>query len=118
MKWDDFKIGFWHPFGPRPKSGGRAEEPDDILERKTGEIRDRGWTLWSFQGRRNETLEGRLQQIRDAQVSAVLVVCSDSLNAELPRSKPERCRWYKPVGREWQSIPACIEVPRPSLPRA
>src|SRR5262245_29022138 len=49
QNWEDFELGFWHPFG----SHGR-ESPEDIINRKRSETDKNGWTLWSFQYRRPE----------------------------------------------------------------
>ena len=42
-------IGFWHPFGVH---GGETRE--HIIKRKRSEIENNGWTLWSFQYRKDE----------------------------------------------------------------
>jgi hypothetical protein len=43
VPWDDFQMGFWHPFGPYT-----ARSPVSILQWKRDEIERHGWTFWSF----------------------------------------------------------------------
>jgi hypothetical protein len=71
MVYDQFKIGFWHPFGQHGQ-----ESPESIIDRKREEIRLNGWTLWSFQHRR--TLEALRQEILAVGDPPIFVFCSDS----------------------------------------
>jgi hypothetical protein len=41
--WDQFELGFWHPFGPYT-----GLSTDEVLEWKGGEVERHGWTFWSF----------------------------------------------------------------------
>jgi hypothetical protein len=47
----DFELGFWHPFGSHDSGS-----PEDIINRKRSETEKNGWSLWSFQYRRPESL--------------------------------------------------------------
>ena len=43
IPWDDFQLGFWHPFGPYTGLSVGA-----ILRWKQDEVQRHGWTFWSF----------------------------------------------------------------------
>jgi hypothetical protein len=110
-----FEIGFWHPFGPHG-----LETPEQILERKQGEIRANGWTLWSFQYRTPSSLEAWSRALRTASPSAVPVVyCSNSGRAVDPAKagvsvRTTECRSYQLTGEdEWRTLPAGVRVPHP-----
>jgi hypothetical protein len=119
--WNQFSIGFWHPFGPH---GG--ETPEEVLDRKEKEILDHGWTLWSFQQRRPETLELWLSALKDVQGQPVFVFCSDSPGAVDPQDKlsqeqiaVNRMKEYRAsTSHDWSAIPAAITVPHPGKPVA
>jgi hypothetical protein len=109
-----FKIGFWHPFGPH----GR-ETPEQIIERKRGEIAANGWTLWSFQYRRLLVLEAWFHELSASGPSAVPVFCSegrgavDPAEAGVPVGTTE-CRSYRFVSQDqWRPWPAGVRVPHP-----
>jgi hypothetical protein len=108
MIWDQFKFGFWHPFGPHGQ-----ESPEEIIARKRREIKSNGWTLWSFQHRL--MLNEWRREIREAGDPPVFVFCSDSPTAKDPASSnPPFCTRYKVIGdHEWQPIPETVEVPHP-----
>lgn len=114
--WNQFSIGFWHTFGPH---GGEA--PDEILNRKEKEVSAHGWTLWSFQQRRSETLEMWLTALKDVQDKPVFVFCSDSPGAIDPQDKLDQeqivtnqMREYRASSsQDWSAIPAAIIVPHP-----
>ena len=112
MVYDQFKIGFWHPFGQH----GR-ESPESIINRKREEIRLNGWTLWSFQFR--HTLEAWRREILAVGDPPVFVFCSDSPKAKDPASSsPPVCTRYTFIGDpEWQPIPEAVKVPHPFRPR-
>ena len=107
MTWDDFSIGFWHPFGAHA-----SESRDSILVRKAREIQDNGWTLWSFQYRR--TLELWCNLIQKHNPARVFVFCSDSPGAVDPGSQVGNCRSFRLPGMtEWSEIPPSISVRHP-----
>ena len=41
--WEQFQLGFWHPFGAYTGLSGAQ-----ILDGKAAEVARHGWTLWSF----------------------------------------------------------------------
>ena len=108
----EFKIGFWHPFGPHG-----CETAEQIIERKRREIEANGWTLWSFQHRTAKSFDDWFQQLK--QVSEPLVFCSKSDGAVDPSRvgtylDPVECRYYKCPGyAEWQSFPPEVKVIHP-----
>jgi hypothetical protein len=107
MNYSLFQIGFWHPFGPH----GR-ESVDEILERKRREIRENGWTLWSFQRRR--VLDDWRHEILTASPDAVYVFCSEGVGATDPPNEPVACRSYRLISDAgWQPLPKAIRVPHP-----
>jgi hypothetical protein len=106
-----FEIGFWHPFGPHG-----LETPEEIIERKRGEIAVNGWTLWSFQYRRSLVLDRWSLELSRARPPAVFVFCSDSVGAVDPATRvgTAECQSYQFWGREdWQPLPAAVRVPHP-----
>lgn len=106
--WNDFSIGFWHPFGPHGD-----ENPEEILSRKAAEVSDNHSTLWSFKFFRQETLHLWASLIRSADASAVYVLCSDSKpqNSTLPSRVMEIAEEYKSIDDAgWKPIPNGIEV--------
>jgi hypothetical protein len=107
MSYTQFQFGFWHPFG---QHGG--EKPEHILERKKEEIKANGWTLWSFQWRRQAYLDAWCKQL--ARADAVYVFCSDGQGAKDPPHSPSNCKSYRHVGdTTWNLIPEAIHVPHP-----
>ncbi len=107
MSYSQFQIGFWHPFGPH----GR-ESVEEILERKSREIRENGWTLWSFQKRC--VLDDWRREIIAAGPDAVYVFCSEGVGAADPPNEPAPCRSYRLIGDlTWQPTPKAISVPHP-----
>lgn len=74
--WDDFHIGFWHPFGPYT---GRS--PEEVIEWKHGEAERHGWTFWSFAFSPTANLWLRLLEKSQGPVFAF---CSHSPNARDP----------------------------------
>lgn len=102
----NFEIGFWHPFGPHCD-----ETPAEIIERKRKEIRDNGWTLWSFQYRTPETLKAWYSEIIKQRPKYVLVFCSDGTGAKSPKGKTVRCRNYIPItALKSEKIPLNVKV--------
>ena len=114
MDWETFTIGFWHPFGDHgAHPDGRIETADEILQRKSLEIASTGgWTLWSFQYRRDlDELVKVLEQVNSGRVYAL---CSDSRSTVAPSGEVRRCRQYRPARtNEWQDIPNTISIPHP-----
>jgi hypothetical protein len=109
MDWDDFNVGFWHPFGTH---GG--EETASILNRKSKEISDTGWTLWSFQYLKPPTIQKWLDLIEAMKSGPIYTVCSDSAGAKDPQGQPNDCNEYLPVpSQDWLRIPSTIQVPHP-----
>lgn len=101
---------FWHCFGVHA-----GESPEEILNRKKREIEaNSGWTLWSFSGKRPETVELWNAEIQSAHPSRVHALCSKSRNAIDPKGTPAFAREFREVGKEcWQPIPEKIKVPHP-----
>jgi len=100
-------IGFWHPFGAH---GGETRK--HIIRRKRLEIKNNGWTLWSFQYRRDETLGQWLNKTKSK--NRVFVFCSDSEGARDPigdRFNTKQFRWR--VSDKWIDIPKMIKIPHP-----
>jgi hypothetical protein len=115
MNYDAFKLGFWHPFGPH----GR-ETAEQIIVRKRKEIEDNdGWTLWSFQYRRSETLDEWYERLRANSGESPVVFCSHSPKAKDPANvgvpvNPIDCQSYRFVGQEnWQPLPPRVSVRHP-----
>jgi hypothetical protein len=108
----EFNVGIWHPFGPH----GR-ETAEEIISRKRTEIGVNGWTLWSFQYRRQEILEEWFRHLSN--VRNPVVFCSMSLNAVDPAStgipvEPRECLAYRSCGEiVWQTIPPGVKVRHP-----
>jgi len=102
-------YAFWHCFGIHA-----GEKPDEIIDRKRREIDATGWTLWSFSGKRPQTVELWTSEIHSPQQSPVLALCSKSRNAVDPKGAPAYAREFKNVEQQsWQSIPESIKVPHP-----
>ncbi len=109
MKYKNFRIGFWHPFGPHSD-----ESAEHILMRKTKEAERNGWTLWSFQPR--QTLLEWYRQIKITNPKKVFVFCSAG-NGKDPvenGSPAINCSSYRFINNEkWFSIPKRIRVGHP-----
>ena len=101
---------FWHCFGVHA-----GESPEDIIVRKRREIdSNNGWTLWSFSGKKNRTIELWTSEIQLENPSDVYALCSKSRNAVDPKGTQAFAREFKSVGQEiWQPIPESIKVPHP-----
>ncbi len=104
-----FRIGFWHPFGDHGD-----ENRDHIILRKQKEIiNNKGWTLWSFQGRKSETIDKWVKEI-EQQGGRVFVLCSDSKGAKNPSSKKFDVKQYKFVdSNKWVNMPPSIKISHP-----
>jgi len=74
--WDNFQIGFWHPFGPY--TGLSAAQ---VLDWKSCEVERHGWTLWSFVY--SSSAAAWLDLLADVQ-GPVYALCSDSPGARDP----------------------------------
>jgi hypothetical protein len=113
MDWEQFVIGFWHPFGPHSD-----ETEAQILERKVREIEANGWTLWSFQYR--PMLAHWHLELTAANPDKVWVLCSagggrDPLEGSGARVRD--CRSYRLAGESaWRSFPNTIRVPHAMRP--
>lgn len=100
-------IGFWHPFGDH---GGETRE--QIIGRKKLEIKNNGWTLWSFQYRKDETIDQWLHQIGNK--NRVFVFCSDSKCARDPiGDRFDAKQFSRGVSDKWIDIPKTIKIPHP-----
>jgi len=104
-----FTIGFWHPFGNHG-----AEDRDHIILRKQKEIiNNKGWTLWSFQGRTRETIDKWIKEIKKYN-QRVFVLCSNSEGAKNPSGKIFPVKQYQFVNsNKWINIPSAIKIPHP-----
>ena len=110
MNFGDFKIGFWHPFGPHAE-----ETPEQIIRRKSDEIASNGWTLWSFQHRK--TLASWCSTIRESGADKVFVFCSHSAATRNPSSKAIPCTRYRFADSSiWQPFPNGVKIPHPFGP--
>lgn len=109
MNYTDFRIGFWHPFGPHS-----CESAEQILARKAREVEANGWTLWSFQHR--PMLDEWHQQLARETSDSAFVFCSAGGGKDpIDRgglAQAVDCQSYRFVGEtEWRSMPAQIRVP-------
>jgi len=105
--WNEFSIGFWHPFGAHSHEGTKR-----ILNRKQDEIKCNEWTLWSFRGRTEVTVQFWLNQLKGAK--EVFALCSNSPSAVDPavENNPPLCMNYRLLGEEvWKPIPDAVKVP-------
>ncbi|MGB2762751.1 MAG: hypothetical protein WBC21_04460 [Minisyncoccales bacterium] len=104
-----FTIGFWHPFGDHG-----PEDRDQIILRKHKEIiKNKGWTLWSFQNRVDETIDKWKNELKNV-TTKIFVLCSDSADAEAPVGNQFYAKEYKFVNsNEWINIPSTITIPHP-----
>lgn len=76
--WDEFEVGFWHPFGPY--TGLTTQQ---VLEWKHGETERYGWTFWSFAY--SPTADVWLRHLAKA-AGPVFALCSHSPGARDPDS--------------------------------
>lgn len=108
-----FDVGFWHPFGPHGvKKDGSPETAEEIITRKSNEIKLNGWTLWSFQYRK--TLGIWYQEISKLLPCNVFVFCSDSKSTKNPKGTCLACLFYTPINKNNRiQIPHRIYVPHP-----
>ena len=120
LSWENFELGFWHPFG----SHGR-ESLEEIINRKRRETENNGWTLWSFQYRRPESLNEWYRQLTLAKPHGpVVVFCStggSAVDPDRPGSltRTADCREYQLIGcgdLDWRPVPPLIRVPHPFGP--
>lgn len=97
--WENFTIGFWHPFGPY--TGLSAAQ---VLEWKRFETERHGWTFWSFV---YSSSEAWLEQL--ASVSGpVFAFCSDSPGARDPdqhRGTLLASHFRYPRDGDWKAMP-------------
>ena len=107
LNWEDFELGFWHPFG----SHGR-ESPEDIISRKRSETDKNGWTLWSFQYRRPEALDAWYRELSFAKPRGpVVVFCSmghSAIDPDRPGTltRTANCMRYRFIGDgSWRAVP-------------
>lgn len=115
MNLADFRLSFWHPFGPHAQEG-----MEDIIARKQHEINRNGWTLWSFTYR--PMLDAWHQKLK-LTTGRVFAFCSEGKGAVDPvregsASKTLECRHYRFVGNtEWLQMPSGIKVLHPFQPK-
>jgi len=121
LGWENFELGFWHPFG----SHGR-ESPEEIINRKRSETEKNGWTLWSFQYRRPESLNEWYRELSLAKPRGPVVVFCSMGNSAVDPDRPGAltttadCREYRFVGHDdayWRPVPPLIRVPHPFGPK-
>ncbi len=112
MDWEQFVIGFWHPFGPH------SDERKCRSWSESGEIEANGWTLWSFQYR--PMLADWYLELTAAHPDKVWVLCSaggggDPLEGSGARVRD--CRSYRLAGESaWRPFPNTIRVPHAMRP--
>lgn len=112
--WNQFSIGFWHPFGPH----GR-ETPEQILARKANEISQNGWTLWSFASRSADPeleLIRRLEYIKTEEPERVFSFCSNSVikkKGETDKEKNQQPAGEQFLASEYRHPGACDSQPVP-----
>jgi hypothetical protein len=121
LGWENFELGFWHPLG----SHGR-ESPEEIVNRKRSETEKNGWTLWSFQYRRPESLNEWYRELSLAKPRGPVVVFCSMGNSAVDPDRPGAltttadCREYRFVGHDdayWRPVPPLIRVPHPFGPK-
>ena len=122
MNYQQFEMAFWHPFGSHS-----GETPEEIIERKQGEIQRCGWTLWSFQNRRtmlplwHTQLENWCSEKTRDDTGRVFAFCSDSRGAKDPMNtgnkekvKKDNCTHYLQVDEaeddNWRPVPPGIRA--------
>jgi len=84
-------LAFWHPFGPH----GR-ETPEKIIDRKREEIvKNKGWTLWSFQHRTEYDIKSWLQAIKNEKPKHIIVLCSVGKYTKDAKAEPKLAQYYQ-----------------------
>jgi hypothetical protein len=118
LSWEDFELGFWHPFGVHCR-----ESPEEIINRKRSETDKNGWTLWSFQYRRPEALDEWYRELSFAKPRGpVVVFCSmghSAIDPDRPGTltRTADCARYRFIGDgSWRAVPPLIRVPHPFRP--
>jgi len=112
--WEDFELGFWHPFGPHA-----MEPPEKILARKRRETEENGWTLWSFN---HTNLEVWYQELIAASPPSVFAFCgtwkkvSDPGGPGSVNTNNNSTRFQFIGSSCWQPVPQSIKVPHPFKP--
>jgi hypothetical protein len=99
--WNDFEIGFWHPFGPYT-----GLSPDQVLAWKSGETERHGWTFWSFAY--SASADAWIDALNNA-TGPVFTLRSHSPNARDPdahRGTLLATHYRYPDDGEWQGMPA------------
>ncbi|MGZ7246372.1 hypothetical protein ACXWO4_09970, partial [Streptococcus pyogenes] len=90
------------------------ETAEEIIERKRREIKDSGWTLWSFQHRTKETLTSWYKEIEKKSPKNVLAFCSEGRGTRAPAGETKYCNYYIPIDSVTPNeIPAAIKVLHP-----
>ena len=98
--WEEFEIGFWHPFGPYT-----GKSPTEILKWKGSEAETYGWTFWTFAY--SSSADRWLAQLTSP-AKKVFVFCSHSPNAidRDPHRGTLLGTHYRDVGDdEWRVLP-------------
>src|SRR5947209_9676474 len=115
LSWENFELGFWHPFGWHGQ-----ESPQDILRRKRRETEQNGWTLWSFQHR--SMLDDWYRELASAAGQPIYVFCSRWERGRDPGGPGTStttiyCKQYQLLGRNigWAPIPSSVRVPREGM---
>ena len=98
--WDQFELGFWHPFGPY--TGLSVSE---IVQWKRGEAERFGWTLWSFAYSPSARV---WQEMLTGFDRPVFALCSDSPAARDPDIHKGQllAKQYRHIGESaWKTMP-------------
>lgn len=73
---EDQHLFFWHPVGPHA-----GESLDNIIERKTADIKEYGFTLWAFAPARFERVQAWRHQLQGrSQKYSYVVCCGEATN--------------------------------------
>lgn len=109
MNYADFRIGFWHPFGPHSNEGAA-----EILQRKHRETEANGWTLWSF--KRSQMLAVWYRELTNVEQEKTCVFCSSGGGSDpLLRGGAAQvadCQSYRLLGQAgWRPMPDGVRVP-------
>ena len=87
------------------------ESLEEIVERKTAEIEKRGYTFWGYGGNTCHPVTSVQPFAKDRRASGnSLFLCMEEMVSERYFGEPLAAAEYSEDGRNWQDIPADIEV--------
>ena len=87
------------------------ESLEEIVERKTAEIEQRGYTFWGYGGNTCHPVTSVQPFAKDRRASGnSLFLCMEEMVSERYFGEPLAAAEYSEDGRNWQDIPADIEV--------